>query len=123
VHAICEELDASLDAMQQQQQTSTSSSNGRTSSSSSSSSGSSHAAMSRLFVVLSLVTSPSFRSSVVTEALIEALARYLLAATAGDGQQQQSTPDEQDMANFRTTLLQVLEAISQVGGQGQDNRV
>jgi hypothetical protein len=172
VQTICADLDACLGSTPQQQQRQLRSSSG-------SNAGTDTAALEQLFVVLSLVTSPSFRSSVVSEELIESLARcacregrgvladscgqhqvhkrrtgdqsrvqrltcalceetllsvalqqlpaafcvfclpgvlerrYLLAAAASDGQEQ-SARDEAHMSNFRSTLMQVLEAVSQV---------
>lgn len=44
------------------------------------------------------------------------LCRYLLAAAASEGQSDGSPRDAQHMLNFRSTLMQVLEAVSQVCG-------
>jgi hypothetical protein len=43
------------------------------------------------------------------------LCRYLLAAAASEGQSDGSPREAQHMLNFRSTLMQVLEAVSQVG--------
>lgn len=71
----------------------------------------SSAATDQLYVLLCLVSSPAFRAYVVTPELIEALARHLLAVNAPP---QQQPWDEQQMSGFRASLLQVVEAATQV---------
>lgn len=68
------------------------------------------AVLGQLQVVLHLVTSPFFRPAVVDGVLVQTMAEFLLALPAegagGDGAA---------ISEFRSTLLHVLEALSQVG--------
>ena len=68
-------------------------------------------------VVLHLITSPCFRATTVTPQLIVDLAEYLAATTTGAtgaGAVQQAAA----VADFKASLLHVLEAICQVGVGG-----
>jgi hypothetical protein len=120
VRAMCTDMDACFaalyDEQAQQQQPPGSGRHGRSASSTSARSSSSALlpALDYLHVVLHLVTSPAFRPAVVDEGLLCCLASYLLAATLDDAVQQLSQQEEQCMAGFRASLLQVLEAVSQV---------
>lgn len=73
---------------------------------------SSAAPLDQLQVVLHLVTSPFFRPAVVDEQLVQTLAGFLLAVPADSSSAAQDTAG---LADFRSTLLHVLEAVSQVG--------
>jgi hypothetical protein len=75
----------------------------------SSGSSSSAASLEQLQVVLHLVTSPFFRPAVVDGQLVQMLAEFLLAVPA-EGPE----GDAGSVAEFRNTLLHVLEAVSQV---------
>lgn len=75
-----------------------------------SSSSSGGASLEQLQVVLHLVTSPFFRPAVVDGQLVQMLAGFLLAVPA-DGPEGEAG----SAAEFRNTLLHVLEALSQVG--------
>jgi hypothetical protein len=79
------------------------------SSNSSGSSSSSSASLEQLQVMLHLVTSPFFRPAVVDGQLVQTLAEFLLAVPA-EGPE----GDASSVAEFRNTLLHVLEALSQV---------
>lgn len=73
------------------------------------------AVLGQLQVVLHLVTSPFFRPAVVDDALVQAMADFLLAVPA------EGAMDGADSSvnDFRSTLLHVLEAVSQVGGSSR----
>jgi hypothetical protein len=79
------------------------------SSGSSSSGSSSGASLEQLQVVLHLVTSPFFRPAVVDAQLVQMLAEFLLAVPAEGPEGEAGS-----VAEFRNTLLHVLEALSQV---------
>jgi hypothetical protein len=76
---------------------------------SSGSNSSSATSLEQLQVVLHLVTSPFFRPAVVDGQLVQVLAQFLLAVPA-EGPE----GDAGSVAEFRNTLLHVLEAVSQV---------
>lgn len=116
VKVICADLDNCFGALYsgQPQQQPAAHQHSPSSSSTTSTSTAMLVALDYLYVVLSLVASPSFRPAVVDEQLIQSLSNYLLAATADDGLQQLSEQQEGCIANFRASLLQVLEALSQV---------
>jgi hypothetical protein len=82
--------------------------------SSSSGSSSSGASLEQLQVVLHLVTSPFFRPAVVDAQLVQMLAEFLLAVPA-EGSDGTEASAAGSVAEFRNTLLHVLEALSQVG--------
>lgn len=76
------------------------------------------AALEQLQVVLHLVSSPYFRPAVVDGQLVQALAGLLLATPPEGAVQQQQAAGAAEwpqLAEFRSTLLAVLEALSQVG--------